>query len=433
MTGKGSRKRVLFFAEPVTLAHVARPIALARGLDTERFDVTVATGAAYRSWVEGERYAFRELYSVGSSSFLGAVASGRPVFPYVALERYVDDDLRHIRDVQPDVIIGDFRVSLAVSARLESVPYIAVSNAYWSPYADPQYNIPVHPTSRLLGPSVATWIFRLVRPIVFAHHSLPMHRLRRRYDMPSLGFDLRRVFTEADLTLFADVPEIVPSHSTLRDRYLYVGPVTWSPEIEPPEVLRNDSDPRPLVYVTMGSSGNSAFLAEILKGLEHGEHRVAVATAGALPPSGLPPGIVFADFLPGDWICARASLVICNGGSPTSQQALMHGVPVLGIPANLDQLLNMYYLERFGAALSIRPERLTASVVRDACVRILRQPSYRARAQAAAEIFRRYDSKRAFAEVVTEATSRSGGGDAPSSGLASGEHDAEPNPARSSR
>ena len=45
------------------------------------------------------------------------------------------DDLELIRRIEPDVVVGDFRLSLAVSAPMAGVPYIALANAYWSPFA----------------------------------------------------------------------------------------------------------------------------------------------------------------------------------------------------------------------------------------------------------------------------------------------------------
>ena len=49
--GMTPRKRVLFFAEAATLAHVVRPVVLASGLDAERYCVSVATGPAFRHLV----------------------------------------------------------------------------------------------------------------------------------------------------------------------------------------------------------------------------------------------------------------------------------------------------------------------------------------------------------------------------------------------
>jgi len=404
MTESRRRARVLFFGEPVTLAHVARPIALARSLDPEAFDVALATGRDYRRFVEAEGLSVRELFSVGSRAFLRAVAAGRPVFPYAALERYVQDDLRHIREFQPDVVVGDFRISLAVSARLVGVRYIAISNAYWSLHAHPRFEIPVHLASRILGPDIASAIFRAVRPLVFAQHSLPMHRLCRMHGRKSLGFDLRRVFTEGDVTLFADIPELVPAGDPgLPAGCAYLGPVTWSPRLPLPDSLRDDSDPRPLVYVTMGSSGDPRLVKRIVEGLEGLECRIALATAGVMPRDSLPKRVISADYLPGDELSARASLVICNGGSLTCYQALQHGVPVLGLPANLDQLLNMYFMERAGVALRIRADRVSQAAIRRASQQLVERPEYRAAAQRCRDVLKRYDSARAFGEVLREA------------------------------
>ena len=49
------------------------------------------------------------------------------------MRRDIGHDQALIEAVQPDVIIGDFRLSLAASARRAGVPYAALTNAYWSP------------------------------------------------------------------------------------------------------------------------------------------------------------------------------------------------------------------------------------------------------------------------------------------------------------
>jgi UDP:flavonoid glycosyltransferase YjiC (YdhE family) len=410
------KTRVLFFGEPVTLAHVARPLVLARALDPDLFDVAVATGPAFRPFVDAEALPFRALHSVGSAFFLAAVARGQPVFPFAELARYVDDDLEHIREWRPDVVVGDFRISLQVSARLAGVPYVAVTNAYWSPYAQPRFDIPVHPASRLLGPAVAGTMFRAARPVIFAQHSLPMLRLRRKHAMPSIGLDLRRVFTEADVTLFADASELVPGAvpdtkeaagaDYARGRYRYIGPVYWSPRLPLPEEFHDDAAARPLVYVTLGSSGDARLLSAVLAGLAALDCRVAVATAGVVAATAMPANVFAAEFLPGDLITAKSSLVVCNGGSLTCQQAIACGVPVLGIPANLDQLLNMHYMVRAGVGMSIRPEALRAQTVRAAAKEMLERDAFRHAASRLATVMSRYDAGSSLAQTVTALRSR---------------------------
>jgi UDP:flavonoid glycosyltransferase YjiC (YdhE family) len=197
------------------------------------------------------------LTSISSARFLAALAAGKPVYDARTLHQYVLDDMRLLQAVRPDVVIGDFRLSLSVSARLAEVPYVALANAYWSPYVHQHYQVPALPLSRVLPIALADRLFKLVRPLAFALHCRPLNRVRRAYRMPSLGYDLRRIYTDADHVLYADIPEMFPAHH-LPVTHSYLGPVTWSPPMEAPSWWDVLPGGRELVYVTLGSSGQGA-------------------------------------------------------------------------------------------------------------------------------------------------------------------------------
>lgn len=398
-----ARRRVLFFAETVTLAHLGRPVALAKALDPTRFECVIAAGSRYRELVAGESIAFRDLDTISSEAFLAALAKGSPVYSFATLRRYVEEDRRHLDEVKPDVVVGDFRLSLSVSARLAGIPYVAIGNAYWSPYARPEFEIPSHPTVKLFGLTVARAAFKATRRLAFALHCVPMHRLRRHYGLSSLGFDLGRVYTDADWTLFADVPELVPLPGLpAGGRARYLGPVIWSPRVALPEWWDRVPSDRPFVYVTMGSSGDSRALGLVLDALTGLPCTALVAAAGAhITPAR--PNAHVAAFLPGDAAAARARLVICNGGSPTAHQALAQGVPVLGIASNLDQFLNIHYVAKAGAGECLRADSLSAHGIRRAAGRLLEGDRYHRAAGLLADAFRRYDPGRILASVIGEA------------------------------
>lgn len=404
------RRRVLFFGEAATLAHVARPVVLAGALDASRYEVELATGADFQWIVEQAGLRVRELDCIGTLAYLSAVQAGRPVFPYAVLQRYVRDDLRHIEAFRPELVVGDFRLSLAVSARLAGVPYLALSNAYWSPLARSCMDVPVHALTHLLGPRVVNRVFRMIAPLVLAQHSVPMHRLRRHHGMSSLGFDLKSVFTEGDVTIFADVPELVPTDPAPGGRYRYIGPVIWSPPGELPFALSADDGERPLAYIALGSSGDPSLLTRVVESLDGLDCRIALATSGAPAPSGLPPDAIVAKFLPGDVMASHAGIVICNGGSPGTHQALQQGTPVLGIPSNLDQLLNMQWVERSGAGLAVRADQVEVSRVRAAARRLLVDSRYATQARQVAAWFAAYPSGMRFEQVVQEMLGEHRGG-----------------------
>lgn len=398
-----SRKlRVLFFAEPATLAHVARPVVLAGELAGREFDVMVATGEDFRWIVDQAKLPAIGMEAIGSKAYLAAVAAGRPVFPFEVLKRYVEEDLRLIKAYAPDVVVGDLRFSLAVSARLAGVRYLAVTNAYWSPFARARFEVPVHALTQGRGHTAVKHAFRLAWPLISAYHALPMHRLRKRYGFPSLGLDLRKVFSEGDKALFADVPSMVPiDRQPAPNRYAYLGPVVWSPPgILPPE-LTNEDDERPLVYLALGSSGDSALLYGIAEALLALGCRVAVSTGQARAVS-LPRGVVSAPFFPGTDLAARATVVVCNGGSPGTHQALAKGTPVLGIPENLDQMLNMQFVVESGAGLALRADRLSARGVSAMVRRLLDEESFRQSAVRVSQEFARYACGDRLAAIISE-------------------------------
>ncbi len=394
-------KRVLFFGEAATLAHVSRPVVLASALDRARYEVCVATGADFRSLVTDAGLPVRDLHCIGTRAYLAAVAAGRPVYPLDTLQAYVDDDLRVIRDFRPDLVVGDFRLSLAVSARRAGVPYVAISNAYWSPDAAPAFDVPVHASTRLLGHRVANAGFQLLRPLIMAQHSLPMHRLCHRHGLVSPGFDLRRVFTEADLTLFADVPEMVPvSGRPDPSRYRYIGPVVWSPQADIPSGLDISPGSAPLVYVSLGSSGDPASLDAIIDSAVASGCRVAAAGPPDQWRHRHGDAVVSQHMLPGIALSALARFVVCNGGSPGSHQALQQGTPVLGVPANLDQLLNMHHVVRAGAGLSVRADQLVPQRLAEAMYRLLNDAAFSYQARRLQGVLAARSSAHHFREVV---------------------------------
>ena len=394
------RPRILFISEAVTLAHFARPAALAQTLDPNVYNVHLAANPRYLALIKHPPpFSFRPIHSISPTQFTQALAQGRPLYTTKTLEGYVEEDLALFEEIRPDLVIGDFRLSLAVSAPLAGVPYASIVNAYWSPYARTRYIVPELPLVRVVGVTLAQKLFDVVRPLVFALHATPLNRLRRRYGLPSLGHDLRQVYTWADYTLYADVPEAVPT-KPLPDNHHFLGPVLWSPDIKTPDWWDNLPTDRPIVYVTLGSSGQSELLPVLFQALANLPVTVIASTAGNMTPHDQPSNVFVADYLPGDLATQRASLVICNGGNLTTYQALASGVPVIGIAANMDQLLNMQAMERLGAGITVRAGGTSTTEIRNKVTALIGNTSYSRAAKRAAKVLVKYDSAQRFHEIV---------------------------------
>src|SRR5258706_15478105 len=262
--GPSPRKRILFFAEAVTLAHVVRPLVLAQALDPARYEVHFACAPRFEFALAKTNFRRWEIASISCEQFLNALAHGSRMYDFPTLQKYVDDDLRVIREVQPALIVGDFRLSLAVSPTVARVKSAAIANAYWSPFTKKKFfPLPDIPASKVVGYSLASAFFHLFQPIIFAYHARPLNRLRRKYGLSRLG-NLLNVYTHGDYTLYADPPDFYAT-TKLPPNHRFLGPIEWSPDIELPSWWNDLPTDKPIVYVNLGSSGAARLLPLIIQ------------------------------------------------------------------------------------------------------------------------------------------------------------------------
>jgi len=392
------RSRVLFLVESVTLAHLARAVTLAQSLDPALYEVRLVCDPRYLALFDELEFPVHPIRSIKSNVFHDRLANGDPLYTTADLRQYIQEDLRVMTEWKPDLVIGDFRLSLSVSARLAGVPYVTVTNAYWSPYARPHFLVPELPITERFGPWVAQGLFNLIRPVVFAQQAYALNRLRRDYGLPAVRYDLAHTFSEADYTLYTDLPQLIPTVH-LPSHHCYVGPVVWSFGEPPPwwSCLRENAR---TVYVTMGTSGRADVAQMVARALARMGWQVLMATADDTTIAGVKDGVYVANYLPGTSAARMADLVVCNGGSATVYQALAAGTPVLGIPMNLDQYLMMDYTRRFGAGEMIRAGMATDELVTRTVRRMVESGQYNTRAAHVRDQIGHYRTRERFQTFV---------------------------------
>jgi UDP:flavonoid glycosyltransferase YjiC (YdhE family) len=293
---------------------------------------------------------------------------------------------------------------------LAKVPLLTLINAYWSPYAQREaFPVPDHPIVKLVGPERAARYIDRALPRAFAHFAAPLEQVRKKFGLPALGGLLEQL-CYGDYTLYPDVPELVPTRGA-PESHVYLGPVQWSPRVSLPDWWEGLDPSLPTVYVTLGSSGAAHVLPTVFEALAGLQVNVLFANAGrtgdafrAVSAGHLRAGRLFvADFLPGELAASRSAFVISNGGASTSYQALGEGVPVLGIPYNLDQYLAMTAIEQASAGVLLRAGNLALKPLQQACVRLLNSSQIRRGAQAVQRAFRGHDCHQRFQSVLSDA------------------------------
>ncbi|WP_022949372.1 glycosyltransferase [Methylohalobius crimeensis] len=403
------KTRILFFAEAVTLAHLARPLALIDQLSTDEWDVHLACpDNGFRKFLTDYTLPIHFLDSMAPSQFRRALDWGLRIFSKNLLRRYVADDLRLLNQIRPDVVVGDFRLSLSISARTEEVPYVNIANAYWRPEwcAIPPY--PCLTPLEWLPPAWLEPVFRKVISQVFAIHARPFNNLRRRHGLAELPPDVRYFYTDGDTVLYADVPELYPGLALPADHH-FLGPVLWSTKAALPEWWERLPSDRPVIFVTLGSSGRTHLLPSVIQGLSSLPVTIVAATLGKIDLGKLPANVFVAEELPMEVVTRRAQLVVSNGGSLTTYQALACGIPVIGICSNMDQLLNMGAIAHLGAGIAFRAARVDPLEICKTAALILEDVAYGRAAGDAAYILKQYDSGQCFREMVAQQVDSSGG------------------------
>ncbi len=384
------KRRILLFAEGVTLTHVSRPLIIADELTKLGYEVHLAADPRYARFTKSSKAILHHIHSLPTELFLSRIRNGKPLFTFAELNEDLEEDLRLIDSIKPDLIIGDMRLSLTVSARLRKIPLAMLTNSYWSPYGKPKIVLPDYPSAKILGFHLTQIIFNIFYKQLMATLNRPINKLRKQRGFPPLGDDYLKSHTDADIVLYADMRELHPVHNA-PDSHHYIGPISWSPDVPLPDWWANLPTDRPVVYVSMGSSGAVELLPKIFAALSELPVTVIATTASRATEIAIPDNCYIADYLPGTACANRASLVICNGGSTTSYQSLCAGVPVLGIVSLADQHLFMQGVEKSHAGILICSPHVTVKRLRNLVNEILSDESYSKSAKVIAEKAKPYD------------------------------------------
>jgi UDP:flavonoid glycosyltransferase YjiC (YdhE family) len=138
--------------------------------------------------------------------------------------------------------------------------------------------------------------------------------------------------------------------------------------------LELDDDPRPLVYVTLGTVFANPFAqqAAIDGALECGA-RVIVTVGPQGDPAALDTrggSVKIERWIPQTQVLEKAALLVSHAGSGSFLGALRVGIPQLCLPQAADQFRNSEAVARSGSGMTLMPKEVTADAVQ-AAIRFL--------------------------------------------------------------
>lgn len=395
-----SKKRVLFVGEEVTLSHIVRLLPLAAALDTDHYTVLFACGTRYRDLVEGAGLRWHFLPSISPKTFARRLYFSLPLYTIAELRRYVRAEQALFRDWQPDIVVSDFRHSLGVSTRNMNIPHITITDAHWDSYSTQKMPLAEGFLTEIFGHHLTHFLHPRLLPFFLARHFAPLKRLYIEAGLtPPQSF--RHALTPGRVTLYPDIPSLAPTKNP-PIQHRYIGPLFWEPSLSVPAWFTKLPPTLPLVYVSMGSSGNLRVLKKIINVLSRMPVAVLLSTADRFSPKDLPKNIYALPYVSTAQILPRAVLVICHGGSSVAYQAFRFGVPVLGLPTNTAQCFTMEKIVDTQSGLLINPSLATEANLNRAITKLLNEESYRTAAKKIQTEMAHFDAPKSFLATLEE-------------------------------
>ncbi len=392
-----SKKRILFMPECVTLAHFGRSLALADALPAEQYGILFAASPKYNKFrPERPNWQFIDIASIAPEAFQKSLKHGKIPYSESILTQYIEDDLELLSYTKPDVVVGDFRLSLNIVARHLQIPFVNIGNAYWGdtdslaffPEAVPYTN----------------WLPRFaLRPTFFAGFGVASNVMLRNFNRLSRRYGLKKcstvsqLYLDGDLQLFDDVPGFFPTIQSPPSNYL--GYITWSPSAHIPQAWSERPTGKPTILISMGSSGDVSLLQQMMEVAATRSETFVFVTAGRAQMRSDHANVICVDYIPLGKIMSECAVYVNNGGN-SGYLALQRGVPLIGYPGNMDQCLFSSNMARAGVGRFTPTHQFTKRDFNLNLDRVLYDPSYRQAAELSRANFVGFDYRSRFPEQM---------------------------------
>lgn len=387
-----SRPCILLIGEGVSLAHIGRMLTLAAALDPGRYDIHFACDGKYEKLVTATpNLTFHALHTIPGAQWMEAMERKDATYTDADIAAYIEAELELFRRLKPAMIVADTRFSVSTTAEYLGIPHAPLVNGYWSPYAEHNIYEPIDQPLRLMARRAKQRLKAMGRALLGRPapsddlDTIAFNKARRKLGLKPVK-DFYDLASRGTYTLYADAPGVFAMRPTPAS-HIHLGPVLWSPATPLPVWWETWDPAKPLIYMTLGTTGAADTVPRIVGALAELPVSVMVATAGRTEFGEVPDNVFVADYLPGLECASRASVVVSNGGSATSYQGLIHGAPVVGVWSNPDQELIMSQISRMGAALSLPAVDIDPQVIKEMTRRVLEEPSFRRAAGEIAEKF----------------------------------------------
>lgn len=405
------RKSILIIPYGHALAHVTRPLEIAKELKEDGCDIIFAGTGAHLNLAEREGFKVIKIAELDHDRILNAIRENKLTFASQGeLEYLINEEIRLYEQLKPDLVVSDCRVTASTSTEICQIMHCGIVNAYMTkyrsiPFFSPRQIIPKKIVANKIINRLMVGLERFVCGIecrIFDLVMRDLHKARLRYDLKR-HISSYQFFEGNDFTLLPDIPEYAPTRN-LPCNFYYIGPLTWRNSLAPPECFNLLKKDKKVVYVTIGSSGFADVFDKIIT-LKDFDIQIVASTGGKKLPhvySKTYPDIFIEPFVNGDLMMKKSDLVICHGGNGTVYQALRNGVPIIGMASHQEQDYNLKRIESLGIGKRLKhgDVKKDPSLLVRAVHEVLSEPKYRKNASIYEQILSNYNGAKSGARII---------------------------------
>ena len=389
----------IVFVSLGAFGHINPTLALVTELLRQGVRVTYFTTEAFRNIIEptGAKFvpvpswmAENDKHNEGGEKKEGdgGVAAAVPFLFLKEAGAYIDTVLDTLKNDRPDAIIHDFAgIAGTIAADALQVPNVMLYTSYPSndsySVAAGFENVPAdHPlrqaAAQLAQSYAETYGCRLltVKEIFDGH---------------------------GDFNLVMMQKKLVPHYETFDDRFVFTGVQigkrtafgSW----------KAPANGKPLLYSSLGTAFNNwpeyyPLLFDAVRDLDIN----VFAALGSIDPASLkdiPANVEVGQMVPQLEILSQASVFITHAGMGGTGEAIYYGVPMIAIPQMEEQAITARQIETLGLGCAfLDKSAITSEGLKNAIVKLLTEPSYKATARAYSADMRSLGGARASAQAL---------------------------------
>jgi hypothetical protein len=240
-----------------------------------------------------------------------------------------------------------------MAAEYTGVKCQMIVNAYMTRYYSFQRTLSrthfVYPFLSIFPKAIIHTITKIAERYSFKIIHLPFKKLRKKYQLKPVHDYLDEITGEENL--ICDLEELFPQKD-LPDNFRFIGPLIYLPKTNEGEWLKIIDDKKPVIVVSMGSTGSWEKLA-VLNDPEFAKYTIITAgdKNGVLHAS----HIISKKFVNLQEVMSRADLLISHGGNGTIYSGLLNKVYMLCLTSHFEQEWNVQAIERIERGKLLNP------------------------------------------------------------------------------